>query len=175
MCSYWWFDPLIVARYGSSMFYAIVTFQVLAGTMIIMGMCTVALSTPILWVWVLYRGLWSGSASHLIVPMCLSRFAITGSISVMFFIPVFAMMQWFSTDLGSRIQPYASYSMGPAFGCAVAALCIGLISTYVKGAVLVFTYKQETGLKDEGLEKQSSSKFDVATAERQGAEDAVAV
>jgi hypothetical protein len=41
---------LIVARYGQSIFLAIVSFQVLAGTCVFLGLCMVALMTPVPWV-----------------------------------------------------------------------------------------------------------------------------
>jgi hypothetical protein len=59
-------------------------------------------------------------------------------------------------------EPYASYSYGPSFGCGVAALCLGLISTYIKGAVVFMKYKQENvGMVS--LEKEDD-KYELATA-----------
>lgn len=44
------------------------------------------------------------------------------------------------------LEPYTSYTMGPSFGCGVAALSLGLISLYIKGAVLFIKKRDGEGV-----------------------------
>jgi hypothetical protein len=50
-----------------------------------------------------------------------------------FYIPVFGMTTWLMNDIAKYVSPYDSVSIGPGFGCGVAALVCCILSTIMKG------------------------------------------
>ena len=65
-------------------------------------------------------------------------FAVVSMLSLFWYIPAFSLMQWFSTDLGSLIQPYATYAYGTSMWCGVAGLSVELAAVMVKiGLIMV--------------------------------------
>ncbi|KAI9021800.1 hypothetical protein DFJ74DRAFT_102185 [Hyaloraphidium curvatum] len=103
----WWYSPFFVANYGTSLFYAIVCLQVIAGATLFFGVLTLAFLNPF--------------------PML-----ATSVFATVIYIPTFSMMAWLNNDLGNKVGPYESFTAGPGLGCGAAALGLCLISTGIK-------------------------------------------
>ncbi|KAI9033501.1 hypothetical protein DFJ74DRAFT_701588 [Hyaloraphidium curvatum] len=119
----WWYSPFFVANYGTSLFYAIVSLQVIAGTTLFFGALTLAFLNPF--------------------PML-----ATGVFATVIYIPTFSMMAWLNNDLGNKVGPYESFTAGPGLGCGAAALALCLISTGIK---LVAARKASSAISGEAL------------------------